>query len=57
MAGVPTVEQVAQKVESLYQRRYDIATEVTITAGATQALQQSPPSFIRETKSSFRAGL
>ena len=40
MAGVPELrEQVAQKVESLYQRRYDIATEVTITAGATQALQ------------------
>lgn len=40
MAGVPELrEQVAEKVEKLYRRRYDVATEVTITAGATQALQ------------------
>jgi len=40
MAGVPELrEQVVQKVEGLYRRRYDVATEVTITAGATQALQ------------------
>lgn len=39
MAGVPALrEAVAAKVERLYSRRYDPATEVTITAGATQAI-------------------
>jgi methionine aminotransferase len=39
MAGVPALrEAVAAKVERLYGRRYDPATEVTITAGATQAI-------------------
>jgi methionine aminotransferase len=39
MAGVPALrEAVAAKVEALYGRRYDPGTEVTITAGATQAI-------------------
>ena len=39
MAGVPALrEGIARKVESLYGRRYDPGTEITITAGATQAI-------------------
>ena len=39
MTGVaPLREAVAQKVEALYGRRYDADAEVTITAGATQAI-------------------
>jgi len=39
MAGVPALrEAVAAKVETLYRRRYDPGTEITITAGATQAI-------------------
>ncbi|HYN60892.1 MAG TPA: pyridoxal phosphate-dependent aminotransferase [Rubrivivax sp.] len=39
MPGVaPLREAVAHKVETLYGQRYDADTEVTITAGATQAI-------------------
>ncbi len=39
MTGVPALrEAVSAKVEALYGRRYDPATEITITAGATQAI-------------------
>ena len=39
MAGIPALRAaVADKVEALYGRRYDAASEVTITAGATQAI-------------------
>ncbi len=39
MTGVPALRQaVADKVEKLYGRRYDANTEVTVTAGATQAI-------------------
>jgi methionine aminotransferase len=39
MAGVPLLRQrVADKIEALYGRRYDANSEVTITAGATQAI-------------------
>jgi len=39
MAGVPALRQaVAAKVAALYGRAYDPETEVTITAGATQAI-------------------
>jgi methionine aminotransferase len=39
MAGVPALrDAVAAKIESLYGRRYDPASEITITAGATQAI-------------------
>ena len=40
MAGIlPLRESVAEKVATLYGRQYDAAHEVTITAGATQAIQ------------------
>jgi len=40
MAGVaPLREAIAAKVESLYGRQYDISNEITVTAGATQAIQ------------------
>lgn len=39
MTGVPALRQaVSAKVEAVYGRRYDPATEITITAGATQAI-------------------
>ncbi len=39
MTGVPQLrERVADKIEALYGRRYDPATEITVTAGATQAI-------------------
>ncbi len=39
MAGVPQLRQrVSDKIQALYGRRYDPATEITITAGATQAI-------------------
>ena len=39
MTGVPPLrDAVAAKIEALYGRRYDPATEITITAGATQAI-------------------
>ena len=39
MAGLPVLrEAIAAKVERLYGAKYDVAHEVTVTAGATQAL-------------------
>jgi len=39
MPGVPALRQrVAAKIEALYGARYDADTEITITAGATQAI-------------------
>jgi len=39
MAGVPLLRQaVAKKIEALYGHRYDADREITITAGATQAI-------------------
>jgi len=39
MTGVPALrEAVAAKIEALYGHRYDAASEITITAGATQAI-------------------
>ena len=39
MPGVaPLREAVAAKIEALYGRRYDAASEITVTAGATQAI-------------------
>jgi methionine transaminase len=39
MAGVPALRgRVAEKIERLYGRRYDAGSEITITAGATQAI-------------------
>ena len=40
MAGIPILrEAVAKKVSELYGHHYDPSTEITITAGATQAIQ------------------
>ncbi|UZD56295.1 pyridoxal phosphate-dependent aminotransferase [Caldimonas aquatica] len=39
MAGVPALrEAIADKIERLYGRRYDPTQEITVTAGATQAI-------------------
>jgi methionine transaminase len=39
MPGIATLrEAVAAKIESLYSARYDAASEITVTAGATQAI-------------------
>ena len=39
MAGVPVLrDTVASKIKSLYGRDYNATTEITITAGATQAI-------------------
>ena len=39
MAGVPALrEAVSRKIDALYGRHYDANTEITITAGATQAI-------------------
>ena len=39
MAGVPALrERISAKMESIYGRRYDPASEITVTAGATQAI-------------------
>ena len=47
MPGVPALrEALAAKIELLYGRRYDPATEITITSGATQALFTALTAFI-----------
>ncbi|WP_234191763.1 pyridoxal phosphate-dependent aminotransferase [Pseudacidovorax sp. NFM-22] len=39
MTGVPLLrERIAAKIEALYGRRYDAGSEITVTAGATQAI-------------------
>ncbi|WP_219217548.1 pyridoxal phosphate-dependent aminotransferase [Variovorax boronicumulans] len=39
MPGIPALrEAMAAKIEALYGRRYDAASEITVTAGATQAI-------------------
>src|SRR5438132_13629111 len=39
MTGVPSLrEAISAKIRSLYGRSYDAASEITVTAGATQAL-------------------
>ncbi|MEO8297205.1 MAG: pyridoxal phosphate-dependent aminotransferase [Burkholderiales bacterium] len=39
MAGVPALrEAIAAKIEALYGHRYDAGSEITVTAGATQAI-------------------
>ena len=39
MTGIaPLREAIAAKIEALYARRYDAAAEITVTAGATQAI-------------------
>ena len=48
MPGVPALgEAVARKIQRLYGRAYDPATEITITAGATQAILTSVLSVVQ----------
>ena len=48
MAGVPALRHaVAAKVERLYGRRYDADTEVTVTAGATEAIMATVFAVVR----------
>lgn len=48
MAGVPILrEGVAAKVASAYGKAYDPATEITITAGATQAIHTTLAAIVR----------
>ncbi|MEP7154859.1 MAG: methionine aminotransferase [Betaproteobacteria bacterium] len=48
MAGIPALrEQIAEKVVTLYGRQYDAASEITITAGATQAIQSALTAIVR----------
>ena len=48
MAGVPALRRaIADKVERLHGRRYDADTEVTVTAGATQAIFTAVLAIVR----------
>ena len=47
MAGIPLLrERIAAKMEVLYGHRYDPATEITVTAGATQAILTAVLAFV-----------
>lgn len=49
MAGLPQLrEQIVAKIDSLYGRKYDANTEVTVTNGATQALNSAITAFINK---------
>jgi methionine aminotransferase len=49
MQGVPSLrEKLAEKVEVLYTARYNPDTEITITAGATQAIYTAISAFVNE---------
>ena len=48
MPGVPALrEALSRKIELLYDRRYDPATEITITSGATEALYSTLTALVR----------
>ena len=48
MAGIPALrEQIAKKVLELYGRQYDVAGEITVTAGATQAIQTALTAIVQ----------
>jgi methionine aminotransferase len=48
MAGMPELRQaIADKVAALYGTRYDTESEVTVTAGGTQAIFTSIAAFVR----------
>jgi methionine aminotransferase len=48
MAGMPELRQgIADKVAALYGTRYDVDGEITVTAGATQALYTAIAAFVR----------
>lgn len=48
MAGMPELRQaIVDKVATLYGARYDVDNEVTVTAGATQAIFTAIAAFVR----------
>ena len=48
MTGVPVLrEAIARKIEALYGRAYDSAAEITVTAGATQAILSAILAVVR----------
>lgn len=48
MTGVPALrEAIGAKIERLYGRRYDADTEITVTAGATQAIFTAVAALVR----------
>ncbi len=48
MTGVPVLrDAIAKKIESLYHYRYDPVSEITITAGATQAILSAILAVVR----------
>jgi methionine transaminase len=48
MTGVPVLrEAITQKIESLYHYRYDPVSEITVTAGATQAILSAILAVVR----------
>ncbi len=49
LAGVPELRQaIADKVASLYNAVYDVESEITVTAGATQAVFTAIAAFVRQ---------
>ena len=49
MPGIPILrERLAEKVEELYTAKYNPDTEITITAGATQAIYTAISAFVNE---------
>lgn len=49
MPGVPLLrEAIAQKMENLYSVSYDVDQEITVTAGATQAIFTAISTFVNE---------
>jgi len=49
MPGLPALREIiSQKTEALYNTRYDPDTEITVTAGATQAIYTAIAATIRE---------
>lgn len=49
MAGVPELrEQIVAKIDALYGKKYDLNTEITVTNGATQALNSAITAFVHK---------
>ena len=49
MAGLPVLrEMLSEKIESLHQTKYNPDTEITITAGGTQAIYTAISAIVRE---------
>jgi methionine aminotransferase len=49
MQGVPTLRKaISKKIEKLYNKNYDYESEITVTAGATQALYTAITSIIKK---------